>query len=375
MPWAPFAWHHPLWMQSAELVGVEQRGSISLAPEDGKTALMRLLCYAVVFFLAFQLGRERSRAHAIFNWLVLAGLAYGIFGLISFWSGYEPELLFHGRDMPDHVRSTFVNRNHFATWQGLTILCAITMFYLKMSRPAVRPYDVPLDHESRAEQLVLNAWLPLTGLLLMVTALILTHSRGGFIAAFAGIIVLLAFLNGRSSGKGPKSRLTVIAALGVAGIAFFLTSDVLLERFERKVISGEDRLVVFTQVGKGIGDNPMLGFGYGTFSDSFRLYDQIEEPLHFTRAHNTWLENVFELGFPAALALFLAIGGLALTCWHGVRRRRRDWVFPATGVAATVLVGTHALVDFSLQIPAVAIIYACIMGVAAAQSYSSHVKG
>ena len=40
-------------------------------------------------------------------------------------------------------------------------------------------------------------------------------------------------------------------------------------------------------------------------------------------------------------------------------------------VAASVLVGVHAMVDFSLQLPAVALLYALIMGVACAQSWSS----
>jgi len=53
------------------------------------------------------------------------------------------------------------------------------------------------------------------------------------------------------------------------------------------------------------------------------------------------------------------------------RDRGRDWVYPATGVAATLLVGIHSFFDFSLQMPAVAITYACILGVACAQSYSS----
>jgi hypothetical protein len=46
-------------------------------------------------------------------------------------------------------------------------------------------------------------------------------------------------------------------------------------------------------------------------------------------------------------------------------------VFPATGAAASALVGVHATVDFSLQLPAVAMLYATIMGVACAQAYSS----
>jgi hypothetical protein len=74
---------------------------------------------------------------------------------------------------------------------------------------------------------------------------------------------------------------------------------------------------------------------------------------------------------PAALALFFSIIGLAAVCVRGVKRRNRDWVYPAAGVAATVLVGIHATVDFSLQLPAIAMLYACIMGVSCAQSYSS----
>jgi O-antigen ligase len=369
--WSPAAWHHPLWALTGEALGETLPGRISLSAEDSWTAVMRLLSYALVFFLALQLGGERKRAQAVFGWLSLAGLAYGLFGLAAYWGGYHPEWLFGERVLAHDVRSTFINRNHFATWQGLTILCAIAWFYHRMAKPEVKPYAVPLDREARVEAFILKAWKPLTGLLLMVAALILTHSRGGFVATLGGVIALLALLDRRSRKGQASSRVLVVSALAVAGIAFYLTSEVLLDRINRTDITTEERLAVFANVNRAIGDNPVLGFGYGTFADSFRLYDNNESAVHYDRAHNTWLENAFELGLPAALALFLALGGLALTCWRGVRRRQRDWVFPATGVAASVLVGVHATVDFSLQLPAVAMLYATIMGVACAQSYSS----
>jgi hypothetical protein len=369
--WTPDSWQHPLWPQAAGVLGTGLRGSISLSADDSWAALMRLLSYALVFFLAFQLGHERSRARAMLGWLVVAGLVYGLFGMLVLWTGYSPEWLFDEKAWRADLRSSFVNRNHFATWQGLTLLCAMASFYMGMSRPDARPYEMPQDRESRFEQFFLKAWKPLTVLLLMTTALILTHSRGGFIATFAATVVLLALLDSRSIRKRASARVIVISALAVCGLAFYLTSEVLLDRLNRTDISSEERLIVYQNVAHGIGENPALGFGYGTFADSFRLYDRIESPQHYDRAHNTWLENLFELGIPAALALFLAIGGLALTCLRGVWRRHRDWAFPATGVAATVLVGVHALLDFSLQIPAVAILYACIMGIACAQSRSS----
>jgi O-antigen ligase len=274
------------------------------------------------------------------------------------------------------LRSTFVNRNHFATWQGLTILCALAYFYQRMSRPESQPYAVPRDREDQVEAFVLKAWKPMIALLLMVTALVLTHSRGGFVAAVAGAAILLWLLDRRlaarpGSGRRTFSRITAGTALVVASIAFFLTSEVLLDRINRTDITAEERVAVFGNIQRAIGDNPALGFGYGTFADSFRLYDQNEGPVHYDRAHNTWLENTFELGVPAALLLYAALAGVAVTCWRGVRRRHRDWIYPATGVAAAVLVGVHAMVDFSIQIPAVAMLFALILGVACAQSYSS----
>jgi O-antigen ligase len=332
---------------------------------------MRLLSYALVFVLAYQLCRDRTRAQSAFLWLTIAGLAYAVFGLYSYWGAYHPEWLFGVKALAHDVRSTFINRNHFATWQGLALLCAIAWFYQHMARPEVMPYFVPKDRDQKLEDFILKAWKPLMAVLLMVTALVLTHSRGGFTAALAGTITLLLLLDRRGSARKGLSRATVIAALVVASISFYLTSEVLMDRIEHTDLTSEERLAVFSNVNRGIADNPLLGFGYGTFSDSFRLYDRNEEPFHYDRAHNTWLEDAFELGLPASLALYLALAGLAVICWRGVGQRHRDWVYPATGVAATVLVGVHATVDFSLQLPAVAILYACIMGVACAQSYSS----
>ena len=60
---------------------------------------------------------------------------------------------------------------------------------------------------------------------------------------------------------------------------------------------------------------------------------------------------------------------LAGMCLAGCLRRRRDRVFPAVGFAASVAVCAHAFVDFSLQIPAVAVTYAAVLGVGAAQSW------
>ena len=100
-------------------------GSISLSTEDSLVALMRLLCYGLVFFLAFQFGRDREKALVTFKWLAIAGVVYAIFGLVNFWGDFGTLLWFFGGDIESSVRGTFVNRNSFATYAGLTLLCVM----------------------------------------------------------------------------------------------------------------------------------------------------------------------------------------------------------------------------------------------------------
>ena len=103
----------------------------------------------------------------------------------------------------------------------------------------------------------------------------------------------------------------------------------------------------------------------------FRFYRSDDISNFYLKAHNTYLENILELGYPAALALFATFGGFLVLTFRGLRRRRQHKVYPCIGFAATALVSSHSLVDFSLQIPAVAMTYSLLMGAACAQSWSS----
>lgn len=113
---------------------------------------------------------------------------------------------------------------------------------------------------------------------------------------------------------------------------------------------------------------PWLGTGLGSFSSVFPAYRTEAMPGRIDLAHDDYLENLLELGIPAAIALFAAVFVLFLGCVRGVRRRRRDAIFACVGVGATVLVAVHASVDFSLQNPAVTTAYCLLLGAAVAQS-------
>ncbi len=67
--------------------------------------------------------------------------------------------------------------------------------------------------------------------------------------------------------------------------------------------------------------------------------------------------------------MMVLFAALVLILLRGVRQRRRDTIYPAAGFAVSVLVGVHALVDFSVQIPAVAAVFSLLLGIAFAQSW------
>ena len=87
------------------------------------------------------------------------------------------------------------------------------------------------------------------------------------------------------------------------------------------------------------------------------------EAYFLDKAHSTYLQMVMGLGWPAAAALYAGLGLLALRSL-----RARSAVYPAVLASCSVLVGVHALVDFSLEMPANAATYALLLGVGCAQA-------
>ena len=367
----PEAWHHPLWREAAGVLGTELSGSVSLNPAASVSAVVRLLTYGGIFWLSLQYCREPARAKQVMMALVVSGLAYATYGLIIQLSGARMILWYDKFAYLDDLTSTFVNRNSYATYAGLILVCIIGLIF----GSALKSMVASENRWERVYQFLHNvtAWdgLLLVALFTVATALFLTHSRGGFLSTGVGLIVLsLAF----GLARGTRARHAFILGVGslLAGIMFFVISgDILDTRLAATSLEKEERPRVYELTVQAIEAAPMLGTGYGSFEEVFRFYRSDNIGNFYLKAHNTYLENILELGYPAALALFATFGGFLVLTFRGLRRRRRHKVYPCIGFAATALVAAHSLVDFSLQIPAVAMTYSLLMGAACAQSWSS----
>jgi hypothetical protein len=210
--WVPAEWKHPVWALAGTALGAELPGAISVAPEDNYTAIMRLLSYGLVFFLSFQLARDRENAQRAFRWIFIAAVIYSFYGLLSYW-GFLREFNWYQHDsFSRDVRATFVNRNHFANWLGIAMVCAVAFFFDHMMRAPRYPMMALQSRQKRFDRFLARAWAPLAGLILMVSALISTHSRGGFVAAVCGGFMLLLLIDRKQRTVSVHARAIAVSA-------------------------------------------------------------------------------------------------------------------------------------------------------------------
>jgi len=369
----PPAWGDPVWREAGAALGEPLRASLSVDPQATLSGLMRLLAYAAVFWLTLQLARAPDRARLAIAAAALIGAAYALYGIGVYLAGNDWVTIYRKWAYHRALSSTFVNRNSYATFAGLGLLCATAWFVnsfrhlLGIKRPAARKAAMI------AEEIFSRSLLRTACVLLLFIALVLTGSRAGIAASLIALFVLMLTHARSGSLRGGQALFVAALVAGIALLALSLGGGLLLERLSSagSDVSADDRRAIYGATLDAISSAPWTGTGYGTYEQVFAAYrpEALSSSVLWDKAHNVYLENALELGVPAMAALNLAIALLAVEALRGLWRRRRERTAPAIGVAATVLVGLHSFFDFSLQMPAVAVFYAFLMGLAVTQAW------
>ena len=370
---ASMAFAHPIWGMASDALAIGLPATISVDPPATLRALTRLLTDASALWLAIQLCRDSSRALFLLQAIAAIVAAYAAYGLVlAVVDGAA--IPFFDAPAGGPVRSTFVNRNSFATYAGLGLIVVVAL--------TMRLYRRAIPDAAGAVSYRLSAFIAATGKrggvligagLLILVALLGTLSRGGVLSTAVGVFAVLALTATRQSQKrGDRVEAIIFVAVAVA-VAFVFFGDRFVGRIVASGLDDTRRVAVYVLALRAIMDAPLLGFGYGTFADVFPMYrDQSIPPFDtWELAHNTYLEVWLGLGLLFGTALMAAIGLLALKCLAGAVKRRRDAVAPVVATAATLLIGAHALVDFSLQMEGVALTFMALLGAGVAQSESS----
>ncbi|HEY9215070.1 MAG TPA: O-antigen ligase family protein [Ancylobacter sp.] len=378
-PWAPAAWQAAFWQMAGDLlagvpgVGTVE-GRISVIPDQGIIGLVRLLTCAAAFYLALQLCRDRARAEMFPLAMVAIATAYALYGIVQLLF-FPMTLLWI--DKPayfESVTSTFINRNSYATYAGIGLVIALGVL-IDAYRRAGAGRDAPFVHRVAAVVEITGR----RGLVLMVAAAIIaialfwTTSRAGTVSSLIGALVLLLFVVTLMRRRLVLVAIVLVALAGLIGV-LVMYGDSVAERLSEE--GGSDmRLAITSRTFEAALDVMWTGFGYGSFDRMFAVYRNTDTwvTVHWDKAHNTYVEMLFDLGFPAAIAFGLMVLGLLLTVFVNLLGRDSRPMLSLTALAVSAAVFSHAALDFSLQIQAVAITYWALLGAGLAQSWSRRI--
>lgn len=368
----PAAWSHPIWAEAAA-AGLAVDGVVGLNRSAPFDALMRLLAACGMFLLAFALAQREAAARQLLLAMLAIITGYAAFGIAQELVGWRFSGSAHYRAT---VVSTFVNRNHFATYANLGLVIALCL----MLEPLLRGH---VARDGRLGARIAKAIgtifeerrFPLMAAVVILLAVIGSASRGGLLSLVgAGLFLLvLVFLVGRAK-RGTK-LLVLAGILGCGGLLVWLTGDALLARFEAMLAADtlgdlDGRIAAWEMTLAAIAERPLLGYGHGTYQELFFLAHgpELGRAGIYDHAHNDYLQAAAELGLVAAGALWLAFLLPWGLCLRGAIARRRRRLYPLAASTAGVLVALHAVTDFSLLMPAVAMTVAAILGIGCAQS-------
>ncbi|MEM7295889.1 MAG: O-antigen ligase family protein [Pseudomonadota bacterium] len=317
------------------------RASISLLPSASSMGALRFTFYIVFAMLVLEAANRRDRAELMSRGLFAAAVAQALWALVALRLFGDMHYWGEKTAYLGAATGTFINRNALATYLGMGGCLGIAL----MSQGLGRPRGASL------------ALLAATGLAIIALALFATQSRMGIAASALGwaLCVTLVFWQ----RMPPLLQASWSAVLLLAPLCVLvLGSDALLLRVFETESDLRERLAGYTLVLQLIAERPVLGHGFDAFRPAFERVHlaPLDPSLIWDRAHSTYLSHWVELGLLAgSLPLLL---GLAL----GWRLFRRAGALPAAALAALVIASTHALVDFSLEMPANAILLIAILG-------------
>ena len=350
-------------------VAIQWLSGVTMDSGATAQALIIGLGYTLLFVLVINLFHTRKRLTLLLGTLVVSGTLQAFYGSFITLSGFEG--LF-GR-AGGSTTGTFINRNSLAGYLGRTLSAGIGLLLaLRDTRPFswAQMIELLMGPKARLRR----------ALVIMVMALVMTHSRGGNASFFIGLMVVGAVFVLRN--KENRLRNSLILASLVLIDVLVISQYFGLERLKDRVMSTQltDTVVngeivqrateirgdVFMYALPLAQDKPIIGQGAGSFEAVFPQYSGEDIRLHFDLAHNDYIQFAIEYGvlgtLPLALFVLLALYWAFKAIWQQKSLYRGGIGFGAAMGIIAIL--SHATVDFNLQIPANAATFVVLCAIA-----------
>jgi O-antigen ligase len=315
--------------------------------------MIQVLMYAFLFFaIVNNLYRQESVQIISFTliFLAMAISCYGVYQFLTHsnrvWDYVSPYL---GR-----ASGTYISPNNFAGFLEMLLPLATACVLVGRMKPVVR---ILLGYSA----------------LVMLAGMVVTFSRGGWVAVVVALLVLLGTLIFHRNHRLPAFLLLVVLAVG--GTVFVTNYLSKTLSYMRRVGTPGEAVELDLVVRPGIWtaaeqmwrDHFWWGVGPAHYNCRFREYRPESVQMSPDRAHNDYLNLLADWGAAGGiivLAGMVTFGAGLRKTWKYVRPSENDFgrgmsnrfAFFLGASAGLFALAVHSMVDFNLHIPANAIL-------------------
>ena len=358
-------------LNPAFAAGVLTLHPLSVWPRDTMVAFV-LFAALAIFFIGTTRVLSVTGSRRLVEALTAFGVVLALIGIVQkpLYSGaiyglWELEI---GR-LPF---GPFVNRNHFAGWMLMALPLTLALLSEGIGRGmrGLRPgwrYKVLWFSSPEASQLILLA----SAAVVMALSLMLTMSRSG-IAAFALSLLFMGAIVMRVLDSRLR-RLT--AATSLALLLVLVVTWAGPEAIAARFASGDwgefnNRRGAWTDALAVIRDFPLAGTGLNTYWAASLFYQKHELTHFFAQAHNDYLQLAAEGGLLLVLPAFACLGLFVRDISRATREHRGSttWWLRMGAVTSLLAIAFQETVEFSLQMPGNAVLFAVVCAVAVHRS-------
>ena len=342
----------------------------------------------VGFFVALEISRHRAARKRLALSLIGLALFESLYGLAEYPGGWQYIWTYHRIYYTGSATGTYINHNHFAGLLEMILPLSLALALYHWGRASrhsrQRSFRELFDRLGHPE--ILKSLVLLLVAVLIFVAIVFSLSRMGLVSALFSLAVLAVLASaGRPFGRVNWKLLAACLAIGVA-ITVWIGAGPVVDHFAR--LSHDEPLVAETSDGrvsewksvvKLIRRHPWTGVGLGCFEFAFTRVQSTQLTLIADHAHNDYLELAAELGIPGAVLLFslvfFAVARPARAALRAQSNPTRSNFSPSNldraltigTVAAASALLVHSTADFNLYIPANALVFAVLLGMAYSQ--------
>lgn len=332
-----------------------------------------LLLHATAFVGALALYRvlDRRRLMVFLYFIIALALVEALYGIYQFVMQY-PGVLWEKSHFAGTARGTFINRNHFAGFLELAV------FFLIGYMLSLGKWEENISLKNLVSSEHLHRQIVMLSMsATVITALLLSLSRGGIIS-FAGAMVFFIALIGLRLKlyRREESSRQYYGTLLLLSLAVVLMSwasiGYIQSRFARAGEDAHNRVSVWLDSLTGIKEHPVFGTGGGTFEYAYYMYkDRNRENLIYEHAHNDYIEYAVETGIVGAMLFFapflwFLVSGTKRLMRMSLKRESLEFFTLLACLAGIFSLIIHSFVDFNLQIPANLYLAYALLGVGGA---------